>query len=110
MLTVPPKPPIRPVRLGPADVTVERRADGFITLRSPHALGTYPDKLTERLAFWAAATPQRVLFAKRDPADPDGGWRTVTYRQALDAARRIGAALLRRDLTAERPVVILWQR
>jgi feruloyl-CoA synthase len=71
MFTVPPKPPIRHVRLGPADVAVERRADGVVVLRSPHALGEYPDKLTERLAFWAAAAPDRVLFAKRDPAcDP----------------------------------------
>jgi feruloyl-CoA synthase len=108
MPTMPPRHPIRPVRLGPADVTVKRRADGAVMLRSPHALGAYPNKLTERLAFWAAATPERVLFAKRDPvADPAGGWRTVTYRQALDAARRIGAALLQRDLSSERPVVIL---
>jgi feruloyl-CoA synthase len=107
MLDVPPKPPIRPVRLGPTDITVERRADGALLMRSPHALGDYPVKLTERLAFWAAAAPDRVLFAKRDPADRAGGWRTVTYAQALDAARRIGAALLQRDLSADRPVMIL---
>ncbi len=108
MLTIPPKPPVRPVRLGPADVSVERRADGALLLRSPHALGAYPDKLTERLEFWAAAAPDRVLFAKRDPtADPAGGWRTITYAQTLEAARRIGAALLRRDLSPDRPVMIL---
>jgi feruloyl-CoA synthase len=108
MLTIPSRPPVRPVRLGAADVTVERRTDGVIMLRSPHALGNYPAQLTERLAFWASIAPDRVLFAKRDPAARRaGGWRTVTYREALDAARRIGAALLRRDLTAERPVMIL---
>jgi feruloyl-CoA synthase len=107
MLDIPPKPPIRPVRLGPTDVTIERRADGVLLLRSPHRLGDYADKLTQRLAFWAATAPDRILFAKRDPADPAGGWRTVTYTQALDAARRIGAALLRRGLSADRPVMIL---
>jgi feruloyl-CoA synthase len=115
MLDIPPKPSIRPVRLGPADIAVERRADGAIVLRSPHPLGPWPDKLTERLKFWAAAAPDRVLFAKRDPtcdlahdsSDPAGGWRTVTYAQALDAARRIAAALLRRNLSVERPVMIL---
>jgi feruloyl-CoA synthase len=108
MLTIPPKPPVRPVRLGPADVAVERRADGVVVLRSPHVLGAHPGKLTEQLSFWAAAAPDRALFAKRDPAAAvAGGWRTVTYAQALDAARRIGAALLRRDLSAERPVMIL---
>ncbi len=108
MLTILPKPPVRPVRLGPADVSVERRADGVVMLRSPHALGKYPDKLTERLEFWAAAAPDRILFAKRDPAaDPAGGWRAITYVQTLEAVRRIGAALLQRDLSPDRPVMIL---
>jgi feruloyl-CoA synthase len=108
MLDIPPQPPIRPVRLGPPDVTVERRADGVVMLRSPHALGDYPDKLTQRLEFWAGAAPDRVLFAKRDPAgDPAGGWRTVSYARALEAARRIGAALKQRDLSPDRPVMIL---
>ena len=107
MLDIPPKPQIRPVRLGPTDVTVERRVDGVVMLRSPHQLGNYPEKLTQRLEYWAGVAPDRILFAKRDPADPAGGWRTVTYVQALDAARRIGAALLQRDLSADRPVMIL---
>jgi len=68
MLTIRSRPPVRPVRLGAADVTVERCADGVIMLRSPHALGDYPAQLTERLAFWASIAPDRVLFAKRDPA------------------------------------------
>jgi feruloyl-CoA synthase len=111
MLDIPSQPPIRPVRLGPTDIAVERRADGAVVLRSPHPLGAHPLRLTDRLKFWAAAAPDRVLFAKRDPAcDPAGparGWRTVTYAQALDAARRIAAALLQRDLSVERPVMIL---
>ena len=45
--------PIRAVRLGPQDVTVERRADGTLILRSPEPLGPYPDKITERLDHWA---------------------------------------------------------
>jgi feruloyl-CoA synthase len=94
----------RPVRLGPSDVVVERRADGVIHMRSPHALGPYPVKLTERLEYWAARAPDRVLFAQRDET---GGWRGVTYGEALEKARRIGAALLRRPVSAERPIAIL---
>ena len=41
--------PLRPVKLGPADVVVERRGDGTILMRSPHALPSYPRMLTERL-------------------------------------------------------------
>jgi feruloyl-CoA synthase len=94
----------RPVRLGPRDVEMERRADGMLHLRSPHALGPYPAKLTERLEHWAAAAPDRVLFAQRDET---GGWRSLTYAAARDKARRIGEALLARGLTPERPLAIL---
>jgi feruloyl-CoA synthase len=105
MLDVPPKsPPVRAVRLGPAEVTVERRADGALMLRSPRVLADYPDKITERLAFWAGRAPDRTLFAQRAA---DGGWRNVGYVQALASARRIGTALLQRDLSAERPLMIL---
>jgi feruloyl-CoA synthase len=95
---------IRPVTLGPQDVIAEHRADGSILLRSPQPLGAYPDKLTERLEFWAAETPTQPFFAQRDK---NGDWRTITYEQALEFARRIGQSLLDRDLSAERPIVIL---
>ena len=99
-----PAAPVRPVRLGPRDVVVDRRPDGTIHLTSPHPLPPYPAKLTERLEHWAAAAPERIFLAQRDPA---GGWRTVTYAQALDQVRRIGAALLTHDLSPQRPVAIL---
>ena len=57
--------PTRKVRLGPRDIVVERRADGCTLLRSPHALGPYPRKLTERLEFWAAEAPGRLFLAER---------------------------------------------
>ncbi len=96
--------PLRPVRLGPADVAVERRADGTILLRSPHPLPPHPEKLTARLVHWAKAAPDRLFLAQRDAA---GGWRSLTYAQTLDAVRAIAAALLERDLAAERPIAIL---
>ena len=102
--TLRPEASIRPVKLGPQDVTAEHRADGSILLRSPQPLGHYPDKLTERLEFWAAETPTQIFLAQRDT---NGAWRTITYEQALEFARRIGEALLARNLSAERPIIIL---
>src|ERR671931_645999 len=93
----------RAVRLGPRDVVSERRSDGTFLLRSPHSLAPYPAKLTERLEYWAAAAPARTFLAQRTPS----GWRKLGYGETLDCVRRIGAALLRRDLSAERPLVIL---
>jgi feruloyl-CoA synthase len=96
--------PMRPVRLGPRDVVIDRRPGGTIHLRSPHALAPYPAKLTERLDHWAAAAPERTFMAQRDAA---GGWRKLSHRVTLSEVRRIGAALLTRDLSPERPVAIL---
>src|SRR6185436_4249781 len=95
---------VRPVRLGAAEVVVDRRDDGTIHLRSPHGLPPYPDRLTDRLLHWAQVAPDRAFMAERAA---DGQWRRISYAQALDRVRRIAAALLTRDLSAERPIVIL---
>jgi feruloyl-CoA synthase len=95
---------IRPVVLGPQDVVIERRSDGNLLLRSPQPLSPYPDKLTERLEYWAKAAPERTFMAQ---GNAQGGWRTVSYAQALCHARAIGQALLARKLSPERPIVIL---
>jgi feruloyl-CoA synthase len=97
--------PVRPVRLGPREAIFDRRPDGTIYIRSPYQLAPYPVKLTERLEYWAKTAPERTFMAQRDAT---GGWRRLSYAQTLDSVRRIGSALLqRRDLSPERPVVIL---
>ena len=96
--------PLRPVRLGPASVDIERRADGAMVLRSPRALEAYPEKLTERLAHWANAAPERIFLSQRDGA---AGWRSLSYREAYASVRAIAAALLERPLSPERPIAIL---
>jgi feruloyl-CoA synthase len=95
---------LRPVRLGSADVVVERQNDGVILMRSPHELPPHPERLTERLVHWAAAAPQRVFLGQRDRA---GHWRTVTYADAFATVRSIAAALLTRELSPERPIAVL---
>ena len=92
------------IRLGVQEVVAQRRADGAILLRDKRPLPPYPRKLTERLEHWAAKAPGRVLFAQRDAG---GGWRTLTYADALRSARAVGAYLLGKGLSAERPLVVL---
>jgi feruloyl-CoA synthase len=96
--------PLREIRLGPFDLVLERRPDGVIRARSPHALGDYPARLTESLERWAAKAPERVFLAKRGA---DGAWRELSYRETLDKVSRIAQALLDRGLSAERPLAIL---
>jgi feruloyl-CoA synthase len=94
---------MRQVALCAPEVLVDRKPDGTIYLKSGRTLPPYPEKLTDRLVHWAAAAPDRAFMAERDGA----GWRTITYAQTLERVRRIGAALLTRNLSAERPIVIL---
>ena len=100
----PSSPRVRRARTGPLDAVVDHRADGSLVVRSPHALGPYAAKLTERLEHWATHAPERTFLAQRGP---DGAWRHLTYADALGRARRIAQALLDRGLSAERPVAIL---
>ncbi len=96
--------PLRRVRLGAPDAIVERDADGTIHIRTAAPLGDYHGKLSEPLEHWAREAPERVFLAQRGP---DDAWRKLSYSQVLDTVKRIGASLLRRGLSPERPIVIL---
>jgi feruloyl-CoA synthase len=98
------RPPLRRVKLGPADVSIERRSDGAILLRSPHPLSRYPRTITERLVHWAKAAPDRIFLARRAAG---GQWRTLSYAQTLAAVRAVAASLLARELSPEHPIAIL---
>jgi feruloyl-CoA synthase len=96
--------PVRRIALGPADAIFTRRDDGSILIRSPHALGRYPETLTERLVHWSQAAPGRIFVAQRGPG---GQWRSLTYAQTLARVRAIAQTLIDRGLSVERPLAIL---
>jgi feruloyl-CoA synthase len=96
--------PLRAISFGNPAVTVERRDDGTIYLRPKARLSDYPARLTDRLHHWVAEAPERIFMAERDAS---GGWRKITYAQLLTSTRRIASALLTRELSAEKPIVIL---
>jgi len=91
------------LRFAPAKVDLEKRPDGTTLLRSPMALGAFARCVTEWLVDWAEKAPERVFLGERAAS----GWRTLTYRETLDAVRAIGQGLLDRGLSAERPLAIL---
>jgi feruloyl-CoA synthase len=96
--------PLRKVSFSDPKVTIERRHDGTIYLRPTRELGDYPARITDRLHHWAEVAPDRVFMAERNAG---GGWRQITYAELLTASRHIASALIKRGLSAERPVVIL---
>jgi feruloyl-CoA synthase len=95
--------PLRAISFGDPAVTIDHRGDGTIYLRPKIALGDYPVRITDRLHHWTAAEPNRVFMAERD----GDGWRKITYAQLLASARRIASSLLARDLSPDKPIVIL---
>ncbi len=94
----------RAVELGPQDVEIDRRRSGVIYARSPHPLGDVPPTITTPLLKWAKETPDAIIVARRGA---DGEWRKLTYAQFVGRMERIGAALLARGLSHDRPVAIL---
>jgi len=91
------------LRYAPAEVEVEKRADGAIVLRSPQPLKPYTRAVGDWLLHWYDHAPDRTFIAERK----GDGWRRVSYRDALSDARRIGQALLNLGLGADKPVAIL---
>src|SRR5215813_12824554 len=96
--------PLRPVRLGRLDPVIEQRADGVIHIRAAQKLDRYHEKLSQPLEHWARVAPERLFLAQRDAQVE---WRQFSYSHVLSDVQRIGAALLRRGLSAEKPIVML---
>ncbi len=99
-----PRRRIRAVNILAAQATIERSPEGSIYVRNPQPLGPYPKKITESLEFWAEHSPQRTFLAQRDAA---GLWRTLSFQQTLEKTRAIAQSLLKRGLSAERPIAVL---
>src|SRR5882672_3050053 len=96
--------PLRAISFGDPAVSIEQKGDGTVYLRPKTPLGDYPARITDRLHHWADAAPDRVFMAERDRGR---FWRQITYGELLTTSRHIASALLKRGLSAERPVVIL---
>ena len=92
------------INFAPAQVDVEHLADGSMILRSPESLKPYSRCLGDLLHHWADRIPDAPFLAQRDG---QGGWRKVTWAQALKAVEAIAQSLLDRGLNRNRPVMIL---
>jgi feruloyl-CoA synthase len=105
MLQSPPRnAPVRKATLGACEAQIEPLAGGAMLVRNILPLAAYPERLTDRLDHWARVAPDRVWLAARDD---HGEWRKITYSEGRARVRRIAASLLTRNLSPERPIVVL---
>ena len=97
-------PQVRSVHFESSPVTFEERPDGTVYVTPTTRLGSYPDRLTDRLDHWAEQAPDRTFIAERNN---DDSWRELTYAQTRSLVRSTAQALIDRELNGERPVAIL---
>lgn len=56
------------LHFAPTEVVREDLPGGGFILRSPMALGSYPDTLNDHLDHWALVAPERPFLAEREPS------------------------------------------
>ena len=86
-------------------ITVDRRADGSIIVKSIVPLQPAARCVGDWLERWARQTPKKVFLGER--ANVDAPWTTVTYSEALRQVRSAASWILAQGLSAQRPLVIL---
>lgn len=82
------------------------RDDGSILMRQAEPLPEHLPTVADYLDHWADKTPEATWIARRQT---NGTWRKISYAEARETAQRLGAALLERGLTPNRPLLILSQ-
>ncbi len=87
----------------PHNARLDRRPDGSLIYRSGYEMSEPARTTGDWLHRWAKEAPLRPFLAERYGA----GWHTVTYAQALDQVRAIGAALIARGLTENTPILVM---
>jgi feruloyl-CoA synthase len=81
----------KPLTFAPRELSIERRADGTLILRSPLELGLCDWRITEFLSRWASAAADRIFLAQRNAK---GGWDEITYREAWLQVQAVGQSLI----------------
>jgi feruloyl-CoA synthase len=102
-------PRFRNLRFGITRVNLRDGAAGVRYLQAEQRLVAYSQRITDRLKLWAQTQPGQTFMARRARlADGStGDWIHLSYAQAWQSARSIAQALIDRQLSVERPVLIL---
>ncbi|MCW1381619.1 AMP-binding protein [Novosphingobium sp. KCTC 2891] len=97
--------PFKPLPQKGPDVSVERREDGCVFVRSNHPLAPPARSVGHLFAEHAAEHPERPFLMQRLPGH--GAWRGVTYGEAARTAKGIAQWLLDQHLGPEDCVLVL---
>ncbi len=99
------QPPFKPLAQKGPDISVERRADGAILIRSNHPPGARPRTIVHLLDERAGQFPDRPFIKQRLP--DHGPWRSVSYGEAKRITDSLAQAFLDIGLGPDAPLMIL---
>lgn len=93
-------------KFGPTATTKTTREDGSILLKLDQKLEEFPEKITEKLIYWAEKTPDKTFIARRKSL-AENDWEEVTYAETLKKVKSIGQYLLNLNFSKDETIVIL---
>ena len=92
------------MKFGPTETIKTINPDGSILFSLEQPLADFPEKITEKLTFWAEKTPDKTFIARRNS---EGNWQKISYAETLRQVENIAQYLLNQDFTEEQTIVIL---
>ncbi|MEA5461019.1 feruloyl-CoA synthase [Arcicella sp. LKC2W] len=92
------------MKFGPTETIKTINPDGSILFSLEQPLADFPEKITERLSFWAKETPDKTFIARRNS---EGNWQELSYTETLRQVENIAQYLLNQDFTDGQTIVIL---
>lgn len=96
--------PFKSIAFGPTLTHRQTNADGTIQLWLDQPLNTYPEKLSEKLYYWAETQPDRTFLARRDQS---GQWQRLSYAETLRQVRAVAQYLLNLGLSPTTDTLVI---
>ncbi|PWK18053.1 feruloyl-CoA synthase [Arcicella aurantiaca] len=92
------------MKFGPTETIKTINPDGSILFSLEQPLADFPEKITEKLHFWAEKTPDKTFIARRNS---EGNWQELSYAETLRRVENIAQYLLNQEFTEDQTIVIL---
>ncbi|MCP9761550.1 feruloyl-CoA synthase [Lacihabitans soyangensis] len=91
-------------KFGPTSTTKTIRDDGSILFKLNQSLEDFPEKINEKLIYWANKTPDKTFIARRNHVNE---WKEFSYFETLEKVKSIAQYLLNLNFSKDETIVIL---
>ncbi len=92
------------IRIEKPQVEMTVPDDHTTYIRTTTKLKPSPDRITERLQYWAHHAPDRVFLAERNSA---GKWKQITYAETWQRVNQLSQFLLGCSISPDKPLAII---